>query len=95
MEKYQVNPAFISRTIAGEVVLVPTGEMTQKFNGMVSFSVTGQFIWQMLLEGKKSKEDLAQLLFDKYECTYEEAKDGVEHFINEALSKNVVIKIDL
>lgn len=92
---YEPNPCFISRTIVGETVLVPTGEMTKQFNGMITFSPTGQFIWQKLLEGKKTKADLAKLLFDHYECTLEEAKNDVTYFIDKCLSRNVVIKVKL
>ena len=48
-----------------------------------------------LLEGKKTKADLAKLLFDHYECTLEEAKNDVTYFIDKCLSRNVVIKVKL
>lgn len=92
---YEANPSFISRTIVGETVLVPTGEMTQRFNGLATFSATGQFLWQQLSEGKKTKTDLTHLLCNNFDCTFEEAKDGVCYFIKKALEKNIIIKTKL
>ena len=37
---------FILREIAGECVLVPTGETSQEFNGMITISDTAKFIWE-------------------------------------------------
>ena len=37
---------FILRDIAGEYVLVPTGETTQEFNGFITITDTAKFIWE-------------------------------------------------
>ena len=39
---------YILREIAGEYILVPTGETTQEFNGMITISETAKFIWENL-----------------------------------------------
>ena len=44
----QVHPDIIVRQIGDEWILVPTGELAQHFNGMVSLNEFGYFIWQQL-----------------------------------------------
>lgn len=42
----QAHPDIIVRQIGDEWILVPTGELAQHFNGMVSLNEFGYFIWQ-------------------------------------------------
>ena len=44
----QAHPDIIVRQIGEEWILVPTGELAQHFNGMVSLNEFGYFIWQQL-----------------------------------------------
>jgi len=46
----RANPDIIVREIGDEWILVPTGEMAQYFNGMVSLNEFGHFIWQQFAE---------------------------------------------
>ena len=45
---YQISNDVIKRQVGDEWILVPTGALAQKFNGMVSLSETGNFIWEQL-----------------------------------------------
>ena len=44
--RYQVNPNFVLREIAGEALLVPVGEPGMFVNSMVSLNVTSLFLWK-------------------------------------------------
>ena len=55
---YQVSSDVIKRQIGDEWILMPTGELAQRFNGMVSLSEVGDFIWEYLQQPKS----LSQLL---------------------------------
>ncbi len=44
------HPDIIVRQIGDEWILVPTGELAQHFNGMVSLNEFGYFIWQHFLQ---------------------------------------------
>ena len=39
---------FIKRNIAGEIVLVPSGQTAREFNGMVTLTETGEFILSLI-----------------------------------------------
>ncbi|MBQ9499402.1 MAG: PqqD family protein [Bacteroidaceae bacterium] len=49
---YQVSSDVIKRQIGDEWILMPTGALAQRFNGMVSLSEVGDFIWEQLQEPK-------------------------------------------
>ena len=80
---------FIVREIAGECLLIPTGETTQEFNGLITISDTGRFIWEHL-EQVDSLEAMIDAILDEYEIDRETAtKDAVE-FIGHLLSSGFV-----
>ena len=56
--KLQAHPDIIVRQIADEWILVPTGDLAQHFNGMVSLNEFGYFIWQQLQQPRTIGEVL-------------------------------------
>ena len=63
---------FISREVMGNHVLMPVGLTTQKFSGMILTTETGAFIWEHI-EEVSSAEEMANLLTQEFEVSYEEA----------------------
>lgn len=57
---------FIKRNIAGEIVLVPSGQTAREFNGMVTLTETGEFIWEHIEEAE-SFNHLVLLILEEYE----------------------------
>lgn len=83
------NSEFILRNIAGEVVLVPTGTITQNFNGLITLNSVGAFIWEHL-EVAKDKEELVKLILDEYDIDKETAKRDTEAFLEMLLKFNMI-----
>lgn len=75
---------FILRTIAGETVLIPTGETTQEFNGLITVSDTAKFIWENM-EKVNSFKELVKLMLEEYDIDEETAKADAHQFIRELL----------
>ncbi len=63
---------FISRRVMEKDVLMPFGETAQRFSGMVITTETGAFIWEHI-EEVSSAEEMANLLTEEFEVSYEEA----------------------
>ena len=63
---YQSNPDFVITQVADEYMAVPTGEMAQMLNGMVSLNRTGHYIWEQFQEPRSLREvlDAAQEQFN-------------------------------
>ena len=82
----KVVAEFIKRNIAGETILVPTGDTAQKFNGMITLTDTAEFIWDNL-EKVDSLDAMVRLILETYEVDEETAKKDAAGFIT-ALLKN-------
>ena len=80
---------FIFREIAGEQILVPTGETSQEFNGMITMTETAGFIWNHLEEAK-SLEELVQMLTETYDVSEETARRDTIGLINELMRRGIV-----
>lgn len=64
---YQISSDVIKRQVGDEWILVPTGLLAQKFNGMVSLSETGNFIWEQL-QTPKSLGQLVEIVRAEFSC---------------------------
>ena len=63
---YQINPNFILTQVADEWLVVPTGEMAQQFNGMMSLNGSSHYVWE-LFQQPNSIAAVLQALKDRYE----------------------------
>lgn len=70
----------ILRTIAGETILIPTGEETRKLHGVISLSESGTLLWNRL-KTEASREDLIALIQEHYDVDSTVAAVDVDAFI--------------
>ena len=63
---------FIVRTVMDHHVLMPFGETAHRLSGMLLTTETGAFIWEHI-EEVDSAEEMANLLTEEFEVSYEEA----------------------
>ena len=84
------NKDFIVRDIAGETVLVPVGETTQDFNGMITLSEVGAFIWEHI-ETAESFQALVQLILDEYDVDEQTAATDAAAFLNQLLYTQMIV----
>ena len=76
----KIREGFLLRNVAGNNVVVPIGQATLDFNGMMSLNETGAFIFSKMLEGT-TKEQLIEDLIREYEVEREIAQKDVDDFI--------------
>lgn len=89
---YTPSAGFVMRQIAGEILLIPVGEQTKKFNGMVTFTETGAFIWKHL-DGRRTAAELAGLLAREYETDVGEVLADVLDFLTRAEKQGLIVRI--
>ena len=82
--KITKNPDLILRNIAGETVLIPTGSFAGKFNGIINLNGPAAFIWEKM-EEVSSREEMVQLILDRYEIDEETARKDVNGFLDTAI----------
>ncbi len=84
----KIKEGFILRNVAGSNVVVPIGQATLDFNGMMSLNDTGAFLFERLIEGT-SKENLIEDLVAEYDIDRELAVKDVEAFILKVESEDL------
>ena len=77
----KINENFVLRQIADTWVVLPLGDTTLDFNGMITLNETGSQLWALLEKGCE-KTDLVNALLDEYDVTEEQATDDVDAFLN-------------
>ena len=75
----KIKKEFITRTIAGETVVVPTGAAAARLNGMITLNDTGAFIWKFLQE-EHTKEELLAAMLEELEVDEACAREDIEGF---------------
>ena len=74
------NPDYILRNVADSLVIVPTGEATKDFPGMITVNPTSQFLWEQLAVDQTA-ETLVAALLSKYDVPEDLARKDVEKFL--------------
>ena len=74
------NPNYLLRNVAGSDVLVPVGDATKDFPGMITMNPTSTYLWEQLTQ-PKTEEDLVQALLDRYEVERAQAAKDVAEFV--------------
>ena len=86
----RISKDVIHREIAGEHILVPTGELALRLSGIFVITELGAEIWEMLKAEKEYRDIIAELL-ENYEVSEEILTKDVDEFFrmlreNELLS---------
>ena len=77
----QIKKGFVIRSVGGENVVVPVGEMSKTFHGMINLNETGAFMWEFFTEEHTLEEGVSALL-SEYEVEENVARADVEKFMN-------------
>lgn len=75
----KLKDGFILRSVAGETVVVPTGNDLD-LNMMITLNDSGKFLWERLEKGAEEAELVAALL-QEYDVDAETAKNHVAMFV--------------
>lgn len=85
----KLKKEFILREIAGEYILVPTGETTLNFNGLITVNELGAFIWNNI-EKVNSEEDILKLILDEYEVEENIAREDLNEFLDKLKGAEII-----
>lgn len=90
---FSVNPDLIFREVAGEAVLVPTGQTALDFNGLAMMNPTGAWIWKRVGEGCMLKD----LLLDfsrEFDLSMEHTLADFHDFMKIMLDRKLILKTE-
>ena len=85
----KIKSSFILREIAGEYVIVPTGNTALTFNGLISANESGVFLWKQLQE-EISEPELRKAFMDEYDVDEETAQKDIQDFLAVLATKNFI-----
>ena len=79
----KLNENFLIHQTDNGEILIPVGEETKKFHGVVKLNETGAEIVHLLEDNDLSMEQLLEHFYNEYpDSDKEEIKQGVTQFVN-------------
>lgn len=84
----KIKEGFLLRNVAGNHVVVPIGQATLDFNGMMSLNDTGAFIFGKMIEGI-TRDELIEAVKQEYDIDYELAQKDVDAFIEKVKGEDL------
>ena len=86
----KIKKGFILRVVGGENVVVPVGELSKQFHGMINLNETGAFMWKFFSE-EHTIEEAIDALCAEYEVERERAAADVQKFAD-VLTQNAFVE---
>ncbi len=78
----QIKQGFVLREVAGQYMIIATGEASKNFHGMIKLNESGKDVWMGVKEGL-SVDEIVYMMMRKYEDANEEMiRKDVEKIIN-------------
>lgn len=87
----KINPDFVLRKIAGDIVIVPTGNAGQYFNGLITLNEVAALIWEQIIESK-SREEIVEKVLEIYNVTEDVARKDVNGFLDMLKERNILFE---
>lgn len=81
-EVYVKSPDVVSRTIAGECLLVPIRASAADLSSIYSLNALGAFIWEHV-DGRRTVEDIIACVLQEYDASREEAERDVIAYLTD------------
>lgn len=86
----RLKDGFLLRKVAGEYVVVPTGDSMVDFKAMISLNETGAFLWEQLTSDK-TEQQLVETLLGEYDVDSKVAELDVAEFVELLREKNLLV----
>lgn len=92
-KRYCIRPEFLLREIAGEYVIVPTGDDSPLSHAVLAPNDTAVLLWKTFAEPNTIDAAVSKCMLE-YEAAEETIRDSVERFIKESLVYNILEEVD-
>lgn len=86
----KIKDGFVIRQVGGEHVVVPVGERSKEFHGMINMNKTGAFLWNFFSQEHTVEEGVAALC-GEYKVEKDVAEVDVKRFVD-VLQRNGFIE---
>ena len=76
----RIKQGFVMREVAGQTVIVATGEAARGFRGMIKVNEAGRIIWQGITDGL-DETAIVERIVDAFDVTCDTAERDVAAFV--------------
>ena len=84
----KINNNFMLKKVAGEYMIIPTGNNNVNFSKIFNINETGAFIFEKLKDGK-NKEEVLELMSKEYNASKDVLKNDIDEFIDELKKRGI------
>ena len=85
----KINENFLLREVAGHTIVVPVGEASERFSGMIKLNETAVFIWRAL-EEETDEASVVAAMCAEYDIDRETAAADVARIITMLRSAGIL-----
>ena len=85
----KIKKGFMLRKVAEKNVVVPIGQASVDFNGIINLNDTGAFLWGILAKGC-TYDELVTSLLAEYDVAEDIAKRDIDAFLKTARDADVI-----
>lgn len=78
----RIKNGFVLREVAGQIMVIATGEASKDFHGMIKLNSTGKVIWLGLQEGLTEAEIIGRLQ-EQFDVDAEKAAQDTRAFLKQ------------
>ena len=89
MNGMRIKDGFLLREVAGNYVVIATGEDALEFNSIVTINEIGAFIWNKITEGKDA-DAIADAITGEYSVDRDTALKDTNDFINQLKEAKII-----
>lgn len=85
----RINKEFVLREIAGDYVIIPTGQTVLEFNGLITVNEVGVSLWNMLQQ-EVTEDELVRGILEEYEVEEEVAREDIREFLDTLVNGKIL-----
>lgn len=85
----KTKKGFMLRCVANKNIVVPIGQASVDFNGIINLNDTGVFLWNILLKGC-TYDELLNALLSEYDVAEDIARRDIDAFLEIARNADII-----
>lgn len=87
--RYQRNHDVVSRSIEGELIIVPIRSGVGDLNSLYTLNAVGSVLWDFMDE-EHTIGEMVQRICDEFEVTAAQAQQDIEAFLDSLMAEHLV-----
>lgn len=91
---YQHDPEIVSRSIAGDTILVPIRKNLGEMESIYSLNETGARIWE-LIDGQRPLTEVHQVMIHEFDVDPVQAEQDLLELIDDLLEQSALVQINI